>query len=239
MNALSRPAALTASSIVAAFFFVVPHLAAAEALDFDDLSSDGGTGGLPAVNSPCFGENGSCLAFLDERGYRFTSAADGVNDHAHLVSAPYFFGTQSWASNGTNYIGLDATNITFERIDGQLFSLHRIDAAEGVLNSGLAIGFAGQLVITGQLSGGGSVNATFDFDGVNDGTGPAVDFQTFELPANFTSLVSVTLLGAGNAPSLFSVDNLTVTTVPLPLSMALFGPTLLSLVARRRRGTDM
>ena len=117
MNALSRPAALTASSIVAAFFFVVPHLAAAEALDFDDLSSDGGTGGLPAVNSPCFGENGSCLAFLDERGYRFTSAADGVNDHAHLVSAPYFFGTQSWASNGTNYIGLDATNITFERID--------------------------------------------------------------------------------------------------------------------------
>ncbi len=208
---------------------------AAEVLDFDDLSSDGGTGGLPAVVSPCFGDDISCLPFLDERGYRFTSVADGIATHAHLVTAPYSFETQSYASNGTHYIGIDASNISFSRVDGRPFALTRIDAAEGMRNSGQAIGFATKLSVTGLLAGGGTVSATFDFDGVNDGAASAVDFQTFELPSGFNGLTAVTLRGGGSTQPLFSVDNLHVSTVPLPPSVALFGVALVPLVAFRRR----
>lgn len=208
----------------------------ARAITFDVLVSDGGTGGLPGVISPCFGSNSSCTPHLDAEGFRFTSTNDGINDHAHVVTAPFtwsdFGQAQSYPSNGTPYIGVDASNISMTSIDGGLFSLLQFDAAESFYNNEVLVDFSQELLVTGFLSGGGTVSSLFTFDGVNDATGPNVDFQTFYLPSSFTNLSSVTFSGRT-----FSLDNIevsrTTSRVPEPTSAILLAIGMAGLATRR------
>lgn len=200
----------------------------AAVLDFEDVTAT-------AIVEPSFGPGGT-LGFLDSSGFRFASPDNGITNHAHLVSPQFLFADQSWANNGTQYIGHDPSIIVMTRIDGGAFSISRFDAAEGfLLVSSGPVGFASKLLIEGSRIGGGTETATVDFDGLNDGEGPGVDFQTFALPSTFSNLSSVTfrsLNAAGNPDSVyFSLDNLHVAAVPEPAEWLLMALGLGVLVA--------
>ena len=202
--------------------------AQAAVIDFEDATAT-------YIAEPCVGPiSAGCLPFLDSRGFRFTSPDNGITNHAHLVSPLFLFADQSWPNNGTQYIGLDPSIIVMSRIDGGAFSISRFDAAEGFLVFGSPVGFASKLRIEGSRIGGGTETATVDFDGLNDGTGSDVDFQTFALPSTFRNLSSVTfrsLDAAGDPKCCFGVDNLHVAAVPEPAEWLLLALGLGVLVA--------
>jgi hypothetical protein len=110
--------------------------------------------------------------------------------------------------NGTGYLGFLVGSDGY-RIDmgGQLFTAKRIDLAEysTVFTRPATVRF------TGYKADGTTVSASFVTDGVIDGTGPAVDFQTFTFPSTFTDLTRIELLDIG-----FSLDNLIVSNTPTP-----------------------
>ena len=203
--------------------------AQAAVIDFEDVTAT-------YIAEPCVGSiDAGCLPFLDSRGFRFTSPDNGYTNHAHLVSTLFLFADQSWANNGTQYIGLDPSIVVMTRVDGGAFSISRFDAAEGFLNFGSPVGFASKLRIERSRIGGGTETATVEFDGLNDGTGPGVDFQTFALPSTFSNLRSVTfrsLNAAGDpGPVVFSLDNLHAAAVPEPAEWLLMALGLGVLVA--------
>lgn len=184
----------------------------AAVVDFEDLTPT-------STTEPCFGRvSDGCLPLLDSGDYRFTSPVNAYSSHGHLVSRPFASGPQSYASNGTQYVGLDPSIIVMSRIDGGAFSLSGFDAAEGFWVGGGRVGFATKLRIEGSRIGGGTATATVEFDGLNDGTGPGADFQSFALPWVFGNLSAVTFqaLNAKGEPDFvfFSLDNLHVAAVP-------------------------
>jgi len=124
-------------------------------------------------------------------------------------------------------------------INGTPFNLLSFDAAEGFLVGGSPVKFAAKLQIEGSVFGGGTETFVVDFDGLNDGAASGIDFQTFTLPAAFTNLSSVTFRGlnASGVPdeALFSVDNISVSAVPLPGTLWLLGSGLLTLVGSSRK----
>jgi hypothetical protein len=199
--------------------------------------------GIDVPISPCFGANIDCATFLDADGFRFTSPDNGFSNHAHLVSSPFELPSvndgQFYPSNGTQYIGLDSTVLTMQRIGGGTFSLSAFDAAEGYVHGSILDGDSKRLRVDGSLAGGGVVSAFFDFDGVNDGTGPLADFQRFILPGTFSSLVAATFTGldinANPSQLYFSIDNLNVNVTPEPGSLTLLGLGVAALVTTRRR----
>ncbi|MCW8901728.1 MAG: hypothetical protein OQK95_13770, partial [Gammaproteobacteria bacterium] len=71
--------------------------------------------------------------------------------------------------------------------DAGLFNLHSFQYAERHINHE----YPEQIHVTGHVLDGSTVTATFLFDGVNDGAGPLVDFQTAVLPDSFRNLTSI------------------------------------------------
>ena len=222
----------------------------ASVITFDDVPV--GTGippgsGIDVSVSPCFGVNAASVApgcpatFLDDGGFRFTVLQTAFSDHGHLISSPFGVPGQSFPNNGTQYIGEDTSNLLMTRIGGGTFSLLGFDAAEGFLVLGALIAErARKLRVDGSLSGGGTVSVTFDFDGINDGSGMSADFQNFLLPGSFNNLTAVTWTGldANGDPGIFvfSIDNVNVT--PEPTGAALLGLGFLVLIFLRRRSAE-
>ena len=94
--------------------------------------------------------------------------------------------------------------------DGLPFSIYQIDLSE------YSTVFKGGVVtFVGYRKDGTSINHTFTTDGVIDGTGPLVDFQTFLFPAGFSNLDRLVITTEG-----FMMDNLVVSPLgeetPLP-----------------------
>ena len=103
--------------------------------------------------------------------------------------------------------------------------------------SPIRIGFEGPPVVPdavtvhfiGYRSDGSIVTQDFTTDGIIDGTGPGVDFQTFHFGQEFSGLTRVEIPTFG-----WSLDNLVVVPEPSTVALAIAGGPILWVRLRRR-----
>jgi len=118
-------------------------------------------------------------------------------------------GGMTWApENGTAYLRVISGGVAFGFNSLALFDLVSLDLAE--FSTGLpgpvtvhVVGYRVQDQIAGTVD--------LTTDGVNDGTGPLADFQTFTFDDRFRNLYRVELSTGG-----FSLDNVVVGGIPEP-----------------------
>lgn len=187
------------------------NLASAVLVDFEDV---------------VFSDDRPIVTSTTSRGFNFSSG------HHHEISVSASGG--DIASNGTQFIseegGSLGTPITMTQVGGGTFSLSSFDAAEVFVVAPSDFPNALLINLAGNLSGGGTVNASFTLDQIIDGTGGLPDFQTFLLPATFMNLVSVVF--SGSIPAIsnnagISIDNLnTAAAIPEPSLLWLLGVAL-------------
>ena len=153
------------------------------------------------------------MAQYDEAGYHFQPLGPLA------TQAPYHMGrvgpaTSNRPNNGTTHLALlsqDSCKIT--RIGGSAFDALRIDLAEysTVFSSPQTFTF------TGRKADASTVSVTFTTDGVVDGTGSLVDYQTFTFPDTFRGLVSLETESFGSYDNLvLQPSDLVVTPDPEP-----------------------
>ena len=241
------------------FLTLFSGVAAAVVIDFEDLTPT-------STIFPIFGAETSTT--LTSRGFVFDSPFrqypdNSTTNHAHLVSSPFngtgsFPDQQFYASNGTQYIGLDPSIIKMTSTSSVPFNLLSFDAAEGFLkdpdfqlgggtdtsNAALFPLTASGLEVEGTFAVGGTVSAVFSFDGINDSViGTAEDFESFVLPAGFVELTSVSFHGLNAASQrafqVFSIDNVATSLqpVPEPSTLLLLGVGLAALCTVRASRT--
>lgn len=169
---------------------------------------------------------GDIRAAYSESGVEFrlvgpTMPWDGVTRYA----------SGYWAEpdNGSTFlIGAQATtnSLGFHFLDGSVFDLLSVDLAEFTLHTDLT-----PVQFVGYRHDGSVAVADFITDGINDGIGPLMDFQTFHFGSAFTGLDRVEIPSHG-----WSLDNLVIY-VPEPSALALWvvGSGLLW-AGRRRAG---
>ncbi|MDX2507825.1 MAG: VPLPA-CTERM sorting domain-containing protein [Gammaproteobacteria bacterium] len=165
---------------------------------------------------------------VTDSGFMISSSqAFWVNTHGASYCSP------ECPENGTNYLitqwegGDDELSVS--AIDGSLFNLTSFQYGEGHVG----FRYAPQINVIGYLSGGGSVLASFILDGINDGSGAVDDFQTALLPSTFQNLSSVEFsVPIGYR---YTLDNIAISSVPLPAAVWLFGSGLIGLIGIARR----
>ncbi|MEM9387852.1 MAG: hypothetical protein AAGA68_22555 [Pseudomonadota bacterium] len=134
-------------------------------------------------------------------------------------------GVGSFPDNGSGYLQVAVFgSLSFAMSDSSLFNVLSVDLAEysTVFESPTTISF------TGFKPDGSTVTTSFLTDGIIDGSGPLVDFETFAFGSDFRGLTSVQ---ANNVT--FSMDNLLVAPIPLPAAFWLFATALVSVGAGR------
>ena len=92
---------------------------------------------------------------------------------------------------------------TFSQIGGAPFALTSIDYAKWQSDIPAPL-YPATITVTGNQVGGTTVSTTLSLDGIFDGPGGQLDFQTATFGSDWTNLVSVVLLGTGatiSAPS--------------------------------------
>jgi hypothetical protein len=182
------------------------------------------------------------LAHGDCAVYGGSGVTSGGYDFAGNPAAPDFFGCSAGflAENTSNAL-LNANSlsiITMTKNGGGAFSLNSFDA--GNRTQPTMYGVATGIDVLGYLSGGGTINQQFSFNGDS--------FDTFTLSVEFANLTSVvfTALGAPfSNPSAatvgpeFLIDNIVVNPSPVPAPPAfilmLTGLGLLGLTKRLRK----
>jgi hypothetical protein len=132
----------------------------------------------------------------------------------------------SWLfpGNGTSYLHfLSGQPLEFFREDGDGFTLVSVDLAE----YSSVFRRPEEITIVGQKSDGTTVSQTFITDGVNDGGGVLVDFETFHLSGDFNDLVAVRI-----PRDIYALDNVVI---PEPSTAALLALGLVGIAAGHRR----
>lgn len=145
------------------------------------------------------------------------------------------------------YLGMNDGGLSIHRTDASAFSVHGLDYAFAAPVGGLPNVNYGQLVLTGKLAGGGTVNSVFDFP-LQNAAGSyvfgVVPLSTAFGHANLSELtVSACLFDghggcvnpAGNQAQ-FAIDNVNVSAVPEPsaYAMLMLGLGGVAFAARRR-----
>jgi hypothetical protein len=98
-----------------------------------------------------------------------------------------------YPNNGSNYVTCQAdppTKLTIRHTESIPFTILAIDLAELSKNAAVPT----TIQFTGYKVSGGTVTQSFVTDGINDGTGPLADFQTFTFNPNFTGLSKVEII---------------------------------------------
>ena len=135
-------------------------------------------------------------------------------------------GIASLPDNGTPYLGMGVGGgLGFEFSDLRIFDLVSLDLGEGPTN------FPDPVTVhVAALSASAPVWLTADIttDGINDGTGPLTDFETFMFGDLFHDVFRVQITGGG-----FSLDNVVIQ-VPEPSAGALAVLGAVFVLARRR-----
>jgi hypothetical protein len=137
-------------------------------------------------------------------------------------------GVSFFPENGTAYVHAAlGDSLQFSFTNGSAFDPVSVDLAEysTVVPDAVTVHFVG------YRKDGTTVTTDFTTDGIIDGTGPVVDFQTFLFPPSFSGFTRVEVPGFG-----WSLDNLVVR-VPEPTaaSVLLLSGVLLGASALRRK----
>lgn len=159
-------------------------------------------------------------------GFRFDYGPDSILNgwgHLHVGSETF------WPYNGTTVLS-PHYDVSFARIDWNLFSLSSVDLA------GFR-GGEGTIQVVGTFADFSTISTTFSLDGVVDGIGGLTDFQTFTFGAGWTNLASARIINTGPdaLQGLFSVDNIVVVPEPETYTMLLTGLGLLGFLAGLRK----
>lgn len=137
-------------------------------------------------------------------------------------------GVNNRPENGTGYLQVTpGANLVFGfyTFPGTLFNLLSFDAAEFATNNPGPV----SLTVVGYQGMDIAVTNYFTTDGINDGTGPMQDFQTFLLTSQFVDLYRVEILS-----DRFSIDNVIISGVPEPSTLGLVLLATLCVLARPR-----
>jgi hypothetical protein len=156
-------------------------------------------------------------------GHLYNSISDSgfnvINSaQAFYISDGASFCIPQCPENGTHYlitqweIGRGAISVSAN--NGSSFDLTSFQYAEAYVG----LPYSPDVSVVGHLSDGGIVTASFVLDGINDGAGPLIDFQTAMLPTTFQNLTSVEFKAAYR--QIISLDNIVATPVPEPSSLA-------------------
>jgi hypothetical protein len=152
------------------------------------------------------------------------------------TTAPYDLarnggGISFYPQNGGAFLQLLSGNsLVVSKVDGGAFDVISVSLAEysTVFPVPVQIGFRG------FQANNSFADAFFTTDGVIDGTGPLIDFQTFNFPSSFSHVVRIESLTDG-----YSLDNLVVNTLPAlpePGVTELLGAAAGTILMLRRRG---
>jgi hypothetical protein len=152
-----------------------------------------------------------------EQGFRFEDLTAGFGFATWGSASDYYTGSTALLNND------DGGTTRLTQVNGAAFTLGAIDLA--VMYPGITAEGAVSVTFSGTRADSSTVSQTFV---VNDGA-----VQTFSF-AGFTNLTSVTW---NNDPMYHQFDNLNVTAVPEPGSVAMFiaGLGALGALARRRK----
>jgi len=129
--------------------------------------------------------------------------------------------------NGSSYLqALLGSDLRFQFIRLTPFDLISVDLAEysTVVPDAVTVHFVG------YRADGSIVTQDFTTDGIIDGTGPGVDFETFHFGPEFSNLSRVEIPTFG-----WSLDNLVVVPEPGTWSLIILGAGVATILYRNRR----
>lgn len=170
--------------------------------------------------------NGTFLsqdASLISQGYRVTESGPSFA----LIAGP---SSTSFSGNGTNrLVAFNQSAIRVASLSNNAFDLFNFAGGESWINQPHL--WATQIRAVGVYTGGGSTTQIFNLDLIKN---PLTGMQTFALNDTFRQLKSVTFSGVGGNPE-FSLDNISISAVPEPASIALLLLGVAGIAASRRK----
>ncbi len=171
-----------------------------------DCAPDGGT--VVDFEDP-IGATPTDLDGFTHEGFDFIHGPDSAGNFQHLHWGVDL--NSSWPSNGTNIV-IPHGDLIMSASDGSLFDLASVCLAGFVTED--------PVHVIGTYPDNSTITVIFELDGVNDGTGSLVDFETLSFPPGFNGLAGARFLlngtGNGNVAGGFAVDNIVVGTVLVP-----------------------
>ena len=112
--------------------------------------------------------------------------------------------------------------------EGGYFSMETVELAEFSLSYE---GVMQTITFTGTRSDSTTVTQDFTIDGIIDGRGNLADYELFEFSADFSNLMYVDV-----DSTIASIDNITLSPVPVPAALWLFISGVISLAGLARPG---